>query len=97
MLSGSWRITRPGPILQNIAIPSRSGSRPRDPETLMSIAEKFVAMEHGPAPEDSKDAQAWLVHHQRRFGHFVQWAWLQPSDRQCFGTRDPSHGEQLAC
>ncbi len=29
----------------------------------MSIAEKFVAMEYGPAPEDPKDAIAWLDAH----------------------------------
>ena len=27
----------------------------------MSIAEKFVTMEYGPAPEDPKEAQAWLA------------------------------------
>jgi len=37
----------------------------------MSIAEKFVAMEYGPAPEDSKEAMTWLYHHGRRFGHFI--------------------------
>src|SRR6267143_3765671 len=87
---------RPGVILQIIAIPSRSGSRPRDPETLMSIAEKFVAMEYGPAPEDSKDAQAWLDHHQRLFGHFMQGAWQKPSTGEYFDTTDPSTGEKLA-
>ena len=62
----------------------------------MSIAEKFVAMEYGPAPEDSKDAQAWLDHHQRRFGHFVHGAWVKPSAGQYFDTSDPSTGEKLA-
>ena len=36
----------------------------------MSIAEKFVSMEYGPAPEDSKEASAWLERHGRRFGFF---------------------------
>src|SRR5260370_16750252 len=62
----------------------------------MSIAEKFVAMEYGPAPEDSKDALAWLDHHQRRFGHFVHGAWVKPSAGQYFDTADPSTGEKLA-
>jgi aldehyde dehydrogenase (NAD+) len=62
----------------------------------MSIAEKFVAMEYGPAPEDSKDALAWLDHHQRRFGHFVHGAWVKPSAGQYFDTSDPSTGEKLA-
>jgi aldehyde dehydrogenase (NAD+) len=62
----------------------------------MSIAEKFIAMEYGPAPEDSKDALAWLDHHQRRFGHFIHGAWVKPSAGQYFDTADPSTGEKLA-
>jgi aldehyde dehydrogenase (NAD+) len=62
----------------------------------MSIAEKFVAMEYGPAPEDSKDALAWLDHHQRRFGHFMGGAWVKPSAGKYFDTADPSTGEKLA-
>src|SRR3979409_1700515 len=62
----------------------------------MSIAEKFVAMEYGPAPEDSKDALAWLDHHRRRFGHFMHGAWVKPSAGEYFDTADPSSGESLA-
>ncbi len=62
----------------------------------MSIAEKFVAMEYGPAPEDSKDALAWLDHHQRRFGHFMHGAWVKPFAGEYFDTADPSTGEKLA-
>src|ERR1700680_1337111 len=62
----------------------------------MSIAEKFVAMEYGPAPEDSKDALAWLDHHKRRFGHFMRGAWVKPSVGEYFDTADPSTGEKLA-
>lgn len=62
----------------------------------MSIAEKFVAMEYGPAPEDPKEALAWLDHHGRRFGHFIHGTWLQPSAAEYFDTADPSTGEKLA-
>src|SRR6202521_2597026 len=62
----------------------------------MSIAEKFVAMEYGPAPEDSKDTLAWLDHHKRRFGHFMHGAWVKPSAGKYFDTTDPSTGEKLA-
>src|SRR5277367_5375843 len=62
----------------------------------MSIAEKFVAMEYGPAPEDSKEALTWLDLHGRRFGHFVNGTWLQPSAGEFFATADPSTGEKLA-
>src|SRR5437016_10492056 len=62
----------------------------------MSIAEKFVAMEYGPAPEDPKEALAWLDHHQRRFGHFINGTWIEPSGGEYFDTADPSTGEKLA-
>jgi aldehyde dehydrogenase (NAD+) len=61
----------------------------------MSIAEKFVSMEYGPAPEDSKEAGAWLEHHDRRFGLFIGGAWQPPTAGQYFDTIDPSNGEKL--
>ena len=45
----------------------------------MSIAEKFVAMEYGPAPEDPKEVLTWLDYHGRRFGHFIDGAWQPPT------------------
>ncbi len=62
----------------------------------MSIAEKFVAMEYGPAPEDAKEALTWLDHHGRRFGHFINDNWTPPSGGEYFDTADPSTGEKLA-
>jgi aldehyde dehydrogenase (NAD+) len=62
----------------------------------MSIAEKFVTMEYGPAPEDSKEALGWLDKYARRFGHFINGAWGQPSAGQYFDSTDPSTGEKLA-
>src|SRR5437667_1424552 len=62
----------------------------------MSITEKFVAMEYGPAPEDPKEALTWLDRHQRRFGHFINGGWQQPTDGSYFETTDPSTGEVLA-
>ena len=62
----------------------------------MSIAEKFAAMEYGPAPEDPKEAEAWLERHGRRFGLFVGGAWQSPAAREYFDTFDPSNGEKLA-
>jgi aldehyde dehydrogenase (NAD+) len=62
----------------------------------MSVAEKFVAMEYGPAPEDAKEALAWLDRHGRRFGHFINGAWLEPMAGEYFDTADPSTGEKLA-
>ena len=62
----------------------------------MSIAEKFVTMEYGPAPEDAKEALSWLDHHKHRFGHFINGVWAAPSTGKYFDTTDPSTGEKLA-
>ena len=62
----------------------------------MSIAEKFVTMEYGPAPEDPKEALTWLDRHGRQFGHFINGAWAKPSAGEYFETTDPSTGERLA-
>src|SRR5712672_3215351 len=62
----------------------------------MSIAEKFVTMEYGPAPEDPKEAQAWLQRHNHRFGHFIDGTWQTPAAGDYFETLDPSNGEKLA-
>jgi aldehyde dehydrogenase (NAD+) len=62
----------------------------------MSIAEKFVTMEYGPAPEDPKEALAWLDQHGRQFEHFINGAWAKPAAGEYFDTTDPSTGEKLA-
>src|SRR5580692_5357486 len=62
----------------------------------MSIAEKFVTMEYGPAPEDAKEALSWLDHHKHRFGHFINGVWAAPSTGKYFDTADPSTGEKPA-
>ena len=62
----------------------------------MSIAEKFVTMEYGPAPEDPKEVQAWLDRHGHRFEHFINGTWQAPADGKYFETVDPSNGEKLA-
>ncbi len=62
----------------------------------MSIAEKFVSMEYGPAPEDPKEASMWLERHGRRFGLFIGGTWQAPAAGEYFDTLDPSNGEKLA-
>ncbi len=62
----------------------------------MSIVEKFMTMEYGPAPEDPREALAWLDRHGRRFGHFINGASQAPAARTYFDTMDPSTGEKLA-
>src|SRR5271154_6738919 len=62
----------------------------------MSIAEQFATMEYGPAPEDSKEALAWLERHGYRFRHFINGEWQAPAAGEYFDTVDPSNGEKLA-
>ena len=62
----------------------------------MSVAEKFLTMEYGPAPEDPKEVTTWLDGHNRRFSHFINGAWQAPSAGEYFDTLDPSNGEKLA-
>src|SRR2546426_287875 len=62
----------------------------------MSITEKFISMEYGPAPEDPREALVWLDGHGRRFAHFINGAWLNPASGQYFDTTDPSTGDKLA-
>jgi len=61
----------------------------------MTIAENFVSMEYGPAPEDPREVSLWLDRHGRKFGHFVNGAWLAPAAGEYFDTVDPSNGEKL--
>jgi len=62
----------------------------------MGIAEKFVSMEYGPAPEDAKDALLWLDGHHRRFGHFIDGDWRQPREGAFFDSINPATGEKIA-
>ena len=62
----------------------------------MSIVEKFMTMEYGPAPEDPREALAWLDRHGRRYGHFINGTWQAPAAETYFDTTDPSTGEKLA-
>src|SRR5260370_6693975 len=62
----------------------------------MSIVEKFISMEYGPAPEDPREALVWLDRHGRRLGHFINGAFQPPALGQYFDTADPSTGETLA-
>jgi aldehyde dehydrogenase (NAD+) len=62
----------------------------------MSIAEKFLTMEYGPALEDPKDALLWLDRHQRRFGHFINGEWREPVEGVFFETTNPATGEKIS-
>ncbi|HXN54134.1 MAG TPA: aldehyde dehydrogenase family protein [Candidatus Acidoferrum sp.] len=62
----------------------------------MSVAEKFLSMEYGPAPEDPREALVWLDRHARKLGHFIGGSFRAPAEGVYFDTLDPSTGEPLA-
>ena len=62
----------------------------------MSIAEKFLTMEYGPALEDPKDALLWLDGHHRHFVHFINGEWREPVEGVFFDTTNPATGEKIA-
>jgi aldehyde dehydrogenase (NAD+) len=62
----------------------------------MSVTEKFVSMEWGAAPEDSREVVGWLDGHSRKFGHFIGGDWRKPTDGKYFESEDPSTGDVLA-
>jgi aldehyde dehydrogenase (NAD+) len=62
----------------------------------MSVAEKFLSMEYGPAPEDPREALVWLDRHARKLGHFIGGSFSAPAQGIYFDTFDPSTGEPLA-
>ncbi len=62
----------------------------------MSVTEKFLSMEYGPAPEDPREALVWLDRHSRKLGHFIGGAFRPPAEGVYFDTVDPSTGEPLA-
>ncbi|MFB9243155.1 aldehyde dehydrogenase family protein [Massilia antarctica] len=61
---------------------------------MPTINEILQTMDYGPAPESTKEAQAWLDQHERRFGLFIDNAWLEPADT--FATTNPADGKELA-
>ncbi|TFW32482.1 aldehyde dehydrogenase family protein [Massilia horti] len=51
-------------------------------------------MDYGPAPESTKEANAWLEQHGRRFGLFIDNAWTEPGET--FASFNPADGSELA-
>ena len=45
-------------------------------------------MDYGPAPESTKEANAWLDQHGRRFGLFIDGAWTEAATT--FATNNPA-------
>ncbi|MDB5756227.1 MAG: aldehyde dehydrogenase, partial [Massilia sp.] len=61
---------------------------------MPTISEILTTMDYGPAPESTKEAQAWLDRHERRFGLFIDNAWTGASET--FASTNPADGKELA-
>jgi aldehyde dehydrogenase (NAD+) len=61
---------------------------------MPTINEILQNMDYGPAPESTKEAQAWLEQHGRTFGLFIDNAWTAGADT--FPSNDPATGKELA-
>ncbi|WP_375539982.1 aldehyde dehydrogenase family protein [Rugamonas brunnea] len=61
---------------------------------MPTINEILNTMEYGPAPESTKEAQAWLEQRGRTFGLFIDNAWSAPGE--LFASANPADGSKLA-
>ncbi len=61
---------------------------------MPTIKEILQTMDYGPAPESTKEANAWLDQHGRRFGLFIDGAWSEAAST--FATSNPADGSELA-
>jgi aldehyde dehydrogenase (NAD+) len=61
---------------------------------MPTINEILTTMDYGPAPESTKEAQAWLEQHERAFGLFIDNTWTPAADT--FASTNPADGKELA-
>ncbi len=61
---------------------------------MRPLNEILATMDYGPSPETTREAQAWLDRHQRRFGLFIDNQWSEPA--ALFASRNPVDGEPVA-
>jgi len=61
---------------------------------MPTINEILNTMEYGPAPESTKEAQAWLEQRGRKFGLFIDNAWTEAGET--FASTNPADGKELA-
>jgi aldehyde dehydrogenase (NAD+) len=61
---------------------------------MPTIKEILNTMEYGPAPESTKEAQAWLEQRGRQFGLFINNEWSEAGE--LFASINPASGAKLA-
>jgi len=62
---------------------------------MSELLELFKTMDYGPAPESAAAVKAWLEAHGRKFGLFINNAWVTPKGAKYYPSYDPSNGELL--
>jgi aldehyde dehydrogenase (NAD+) len=85
------------PCLERHALSAETTAAP-NPQTTMptatpSVTDILATMDYGPNPESADVAQAWLKHHDRRFGVFIGGRWV--NGRQTFDSNNPANGQTL--
>ena len=60
------------------------------------IKDILATMEYGPAPESTDVAMNWLDQHGRRFDHFIDGAFVAPTDGAHFDVVNPADESLLA-
>ena len=63
---------------------------------MSKVADLFVSLEYGPAPESPRPAEEWLERRGRSFGHFVGGEWSAAADGPRFDAVNPADGQVLA-
>ncbi len=60
----------------------------------MTISEIFNKMDWGTAPENDKNAKAWLKENGNKFGHFINGNFIDAKNH--FKTKNPANNQFLA-
>ena len=61
---------------------------------MPTLQDILATMDYGPSPESADVAQAWLSSRKRRFGHFIDGAWV--ASARHFDSVNPANGQVLA-
>ena len=63
---------------------------------MPSVKDILDSMDYGTAPEGNAQVLEWLKAHEKGFGHFINGAFVKPSDGKRFAVSNPATGAILA-
>ena len=64
--------------------------------TKTTLAQEFQQLNYSQALESDKEAQAWLEQNERRFGHYIDGAFVGQADATLVDVYNPATSEVLA-